>query len=101
MATTTTTASNIIGMLMTLEQQWQEDLPFDLAAANSGDEVEMYSANRQTWIELKGAFKKSRDLKYVVFVNKNNTNLIKKSDLRMKHPRRVGVDYSQFESEMR
>ena len=71
-------------------------LPFDKAAAIADDVVECLIGG--DWFEIKGVFKKSRDSKYVVFVDSNkNRNLIALDNLRMKHPRRVGVDYSQFE----
>lgn len=70
-------------------------LPFDLAAANSGDIVERLLCGE--WIETHA---KKWELigKMVQFEDYNDfLHEISIDRVRMKHPRRVGVDYSKFE----
>lgn len=66
-------------------------LPFDLAAAKAGDEVETTN-KRSVFIvnyhhTTHGAWVKDGDIGFYAEYD----------SLRMKHPRRAGVDYSKFE----
>lgn len=75
-------------------------LPFDLAAAMAGDEVEYYQAGeweacRFVLIDNNRFCVGFKDDWYSEGIYDEDAMLL----LRMKHPRRVGVDYSKFEDE--
>ena len=81
-----------------LRRKQSAALPFDLAAAIAGDEVEYYQAGE--WETCRFALIDNnrfcvgfKDDWYSEGIYDKDATLL----LRMKHPRRVGVDYSQFE----
>lgn len=63
-------------------------LPFNLAATRAGDAVEILTCNE--WLDC------SNDYALYLYNNEGHDNKNSKTHLRMKHPRRIGVDYSQF-----
>lgn len=72
------------------------DLPFDLVAARAGDAVEMNIDEK--WFDCKYCgVTKYHTVKVYCTEFGSSFEFANHDRLRMRHPRRIGVDYSQFE----